>query len=123
MSNTCFKNNKLKHITICISLFALWAVQDELDEVSTFSDALRAGHPRVTARAKSQKTETWAPPAGESAERERLGSTGTLKEGPPTRCPFSPSYSGWEGSPSKIDYRKKGSRILTSLLEDLGWNT
>ena len=24
-----------------------------------------------------------------------------------------------EGSPTKIDYRKKGTRILTSLLEDL----
>ena len=29
-----------------------------------------------------------------------------------------PTFVG-EGSPSKIDYRKKGTRILTSLLEDL----
>ena len=26
-----------------------------------------------------------------------------------------------EGSPTKIDYSKKGTRILTSLLEDLVW--
>ena len=40
--------------------------------------------------------------------------------GPPARCPFSPFFFGWEGSPTKIDYRKKrGGLILTSLLEDL----
>ena len=39
--------------------------------------------------------------------------------GPPARCTFSPFF-GWEGSPTKIDYKKKvGSLILTSLLEDL----
>ena len=35
--------------------------------------------------------------------------------------PFSPFrlFFGWEGSPTKIDYRKKvGTLILTSLLED-----
>ena len=32
--------------------------------------------------------------------------------------PFYPFLG--EGSPSKIDYRKKGTLILTSLLEDLG---
>ena len=37
--------------------------------------------------------------------------------GPPARCPFSPAFFG-EGSPTKIDYRKKGTLILTSLLED-----
>ena len=31
--------------------------------------------------------------------------------------PFYPSLG--EGSPTKIDYRKKGTLILTSLLEDL----
>ena len=32
--------------------------------------------------------------------------------------PFSPLF--WEGSPTKIDYRKKvGTLILSSLLEDL----
>ena len=36
--------------------------------------------------------------------------------GPPV--PFSPLFF-WEGS-TKIDYRKKGSLILTSLLEDPG---
>ena len=28
-------------------------------------------------------------------------------------------FFGWEGSPTKIDYIKKGTLILTSLLEDL----
>ena len=34
--------------------------------------------------------------------------------------PFLPTCLG-EGSPTKIDYRKKGTLILTSLLEDLDW--
>ena len=37
--------------------------------------------------------------------------------GPPI-VPFSPLFWG-AGFPTKIDYRKKGSLILTSLLEDL----
>ena len=32
--------------------------------------------------------------------------------------PFNPFFG--EGSPTKIDYRKKGTLVLTSLLEDLG---
>ena len=36
--------------------------------------------------------------------------------GPPV-VPFPPSLG--EGSPTKTDYRKKGTLILTSLLEDL----
>ena len=28
-------------------------------------------------------------------------------------------FFGWEGSPTKIDYRKQGTLILTALLEDL----
>ena len=36
--------------------------------------------------------------------------------GPPV-VPFYPFFG--EGSPTKIDYRKKGSLILSSLLEDL----
>ena len=39
--------------------------------------------------------------------------------GPPARCPLT-NFVGWEGSPTQIDYRKKGTLILTSLLEDLG---
>ena len=38
--------------------------------------------------------------------------------GPSARCPFTVSFFG-EGSPTKIDYRKKGTLILTSLLEHL----
>ena len=37
----------------------------------------------------------------------------------PAGCPFTVSFLG-EGSPSKIDDGKKGTLILTSLLEDLG---
>ena len=39
-----------------------------------------------------------------------------------TRSPssaLSHPFFGWEGSPTKIDYRKKGTLMLTSLLEDL----
>ena len=36
----------------------------------------------------------------------------------PAGCPFSPVSSLGEGSP-KIDYRKKCTNILSSLLEDL----
>ena len=39
--------------------------------------------------------------------------------GPPARCPSLPFLFGWEGSPSKIDYRKNGTLILSSLPEDL----
>ena len=39
--------------------------------------------------------------------------------GPPARCPWSHFFFGWEGSPTKIDYREKGTLIPTSLLEDL----
>ena len=40
-----------------------------------------------------------------------------LPLGPPVVPSFYPSLG--EGSPTKIDYRKKGTLILTSLLEDL----
>ena len=41
-------------------------------------------------------------------------------KGQKTRSPSALlPFSGWEGSPTKIDYRKKGTLILTSLLEDL----
>ena len=36
----------------------------------------------------------------------------------PPVVPFYPLFF-WEGSALKIDYRKKGTLILTSLLEDL----
>ena len=43
--------------------------------------------------------------------------------GPPARCPFLTPFLG-EGSPTRIDHRKKqGSLIQTSLLEDLEWLT
>ena len=45
------------------------------------------------------------------------GASGLL--GPPARCPTSHPLFGCEGSPPKIDYRRKGSLIRTSLLEDL----
>ena len=34
--------------------------------------------------------------------------------------PFLPFLGLGEGSPTKIDYRKKGALILTCLLKDLG---
>ena len=34
---------------------------------------------------------------------------------------LSPLFWGREGSPTKIDYMKKGTLVLTSLLEDLVW--
>ena len=37
--------------------------------------------------------------------------------GPPV-VPFSPLFLR-QGSPTKMDYRKKGTLILTSMLEDL----
>ena len=37
---------------------------------------------------------------------------------PSNWCPFTVSFF-WEGSPTKIDYRQKGTLSLTSLLEDL----
>ena len=44
----------------------------------------------------------------------------TLYLGPHSNWyPFTVSFFG-EGSPTKIDKRKKGTLILTSLLEDLG---
>ena len=41
--------------------------------------------------------------------------------GPKARSPSSGlwPFCGWEGSPSKIDCRKRGALILTSLLENL----
>ena len=33
--------------------------------------------------------------------------------------PFYRLFVGWEGSPTKIDYRKNGNLILTSPLEDV----
>ena len=43
-----------------------------------------------------------------------------LDEGsPPAGCPLTVSF-GWEGSPTKIGYqKKKGTLIVTFLLEDL----
>ena len=39
--------------------------------------------------------------------------------GPPARCPLTVSFLG-EGSPTRTGYRERvGTRILTSLLEDL----
>ena len=38
--------------------------------------------------------------------------------GRPARCPLTVSFLA-EGFPTKIDYRRKGTLILTYLLEDL----
>ena len=39
--------------------------------------------------------------------------------GPPVVPDLPHSFVGWEGSPTKTDYRKKGTLVLTALLEDL----
>ena len=47
---------------------------------------------------------------------------GFCRLGPPARCPFSALF--WLGGfPTKIERSKKGILILTSLLEDLAWET
>ena len=51
------------------------------------------------------------------ARKLNMTDEGLSRLGPPV-VPFCPFLG--EGSPSKIDYRKKGTLILTSLLEDLG---
>ena len=60
------------------------------------------------------------PAPGERLQRQGGPGLGSLRFEVPLgfsgRCPFSPLFS-WEGSPTKIDYRKKGTLILTSLLE------
>ena len=48
----------------------------------------------------------------------RIGWIPDMLLGPPL-VPFSRFFLG-EGSTTKIDYRKKGTLILTSLLENLG---
>ena len=48
-----------------------------------------------------------------------MGRYGNDKLGPPARCQLLPFLFLGEGSPTKIDYSKQGTLILTSLLEDL----
>ena len=49
----------------------------------------------------------------------RLASEGYPWLGPPGSCPFTVSFLG-KGSPTKIDYKQKGTLVLwSSLLEDL----
>ena len=63
--------------------------------------------PRVPAGAMSRRR-LWASKVEPSGSvRQNLGS------------PVVPFF-GWEDSPTKIDYRKKGTLTVTSLLEDLG---
>ena len=59
-----------------------------------------------------------------SKSKSASGSVGLAKSfhaqqpGPPGLRPFTVSFLG-EGSPTKLDYRKQGTLILTSPLEDL----
>ena len=60
--------------------------------------------------------------AGRGGDK-RLADRGKSLEtwlGPPTRCPFTNFFWG-EGSPTKIDCRKRGALILTSLLGGPRW--
>ena len=57
---------------------------------------------------------------GHSGTMFKVGSAAEAKG--KARSPSSalvPTFLG-EGSPAKIDYRKKGTLIFTSLLQDLG---
>ena len=44
-----------------------------------------------------------------------VGFMGRRRLGPPAGCPGKSVFFDWEGSPSKIDYREKGTLILTAL--------
>ena len=61
---------------------------------------------------------------GDSTLNSAFGDTKICKSypGPSAGCPLFDPVFGWEGSPTKIDYREKrlGTLILSSLLEDLG---
>ena len=52
--------------------------------------------------------------------KSRLAPLSTFSYAGPPVVPFLTPFLG-EGSPTKIDYRKKGTVILISLLEDLGY--
>ena len=57
---------------------------------------------------------------GRYADRPHGSSAnGCARLGPPAIGALSHPFFGWEGSPTKIDYIKKGTLILTSPLVDL----
>ena len=66
---------------------------------------------------KPQKVKLFA--GGSTVTKGWVDLSGQGKLGFPARCPFSPVSFLGEGSPIKIDDRKKGTLILTSLPEDL----
>ena len=75
----------------------------------------RLGSPRVTKRVGGHGC-GWALSISHLG-KQQLGSCG-----PPARCPFTFFSFEGEGSPTKIERRKIGTLILTSLLEDLERN-
>ena len=72
---------------------------------------LEPAHPSTCLRAEGSislpKTEAFLLPGS------------TSPSSPGNWCPFTVSFLGGGEPPTKIDYRKKGTLILTSLLEDL----
>ena len=74
---------------------------------------------RLTEDSPNKTSESTAQPG----VRERPGCEDRTWLGPPAIGALSHRFFfGWEGSPTKIDYRKRvGTLVLTSLLEDLGW--
>ena len=62
----------------------------------------------------------------EEVKEGREGGALLSEARPPSSALLNPFFGG-EGSPTKIDYRKRDTLILTSLLEDLGgaecWQT
>ena len=57
----------------------------------------------------------------QGTDRQRMGWS-LYPPRSPSSANFYRLFFGWEGSPT-IDYRRKGTRILASLLEDLGWES
>ena len=58
---------------------------------------------------------------GGAMGRPSATSSSLFARSPSESCPPLPFF-GWEGSPTKVDYRKVGTLILSSLLEDLVWS-
>ena len=66
-------------------------------------------------QARAKPWRSWARRTATARACRRRGRRGVCLGPPVSHQPFL-----GEGSPTKIDYGKKGTRILTSLLEDLG---
>ena len=98
--------------------------------VSDGSPHREAEPPTVSADAPGRSSRGLRARAGAALAGSHLAGPGGVynarKFGAGRAVVWSPSsglshrfFFGWEGSPTKVDYRKKGTLIPTSLLEDL----